>query len=128
MDVIELCPQCGTVMDERQGYAECPSCSKKIERKVAEARDERALTFKKKLAISLIVDVLDLTIFRIPVIGTIYDAFSVAVAMKLFGGFGFLSTWEIFDLTDQIDAEIPTLTAICLLQYFYERIASRKKP
>lgn len=127
MDVIELCPQCGTIMNERQGYAECPSCRKKIERKVAEAKDEMALTFKKKLAISLLLDVLDLTIFRIPVIGTIYDAFCVAVAIKLFGGFGFLSSWEVFDITDQIDAEIPTLTIICLLQYFYERIAPVKK-
>ena len=71
------------------------------------------LPFITKLIIAVILDVLDFTVFRVPGIGTIYDAFVTGVLIILVGPIGVVAGWEVVgDPTDQVDAEIPTATAI----------------
>ena len=70
-----------------------------------------------KFVISIIWDLLDFTIFRIPILGTITDIISVPLAIWLWGKFGIITIWEVFDITDQFDAEIPTMTIIGILVY-----------
>jgi len=71
-----------------------------------------------KLVISIIWDILDFTIFRIPAIGTFTDVLGGFLAIMLWGMPGVLAFWEIADVTDQLDAEIPTLTLIGLFAIF----------
>lgn len=70
-----------------------------------------------KLFISLIWDLLDFTIGRIPAFGTLFDIGGTLLAILLYGGIGTVAIWEVFDITDQLDAEIPTLTIIGILSY-----------
>lgn len=69
------------------------------------------------IIISLIWDFLDFTIGRIPAFGTLFDIVGTFLAIMLYGSMGTIALWEILDITDQLDAEIPTLTAIGLLTY-----------
>lgn len=126
MESIDICPQCGEMMTEKGNLLECPSCNKII-RKELPAIQSPGMSFKKKLALCIILDALDFTLFRIPGLGSVYDAFLVAMSVRLFGGVGFFSIWELFDLTDQIDAEVPTMTLLCLLNYGYDKWVSGKK-
>lgn len=68
-----------------------------------------------KFLISILWDVADFTIFRIPIFGSITDIISIPVAVKLWGNYGYIAVWEIVDATDQLDAEIPTMTIIGIL-------------
>ncbi len=68
-----------------------------------------------KFIIAIIWDTLDFTIFRIPAFGTITDLISIPFAIWLWGAPGVIAIWEVFDFTDQLDAEIPTMTLIGLL-------------
>jgi len=65
-----------------------------------------------KFVIAIIWDALDLTLFRIPVFGTLADLISIPLALILWGPVGVIATWELFDPTDQFDAEVPTMV-IC---------------
>lgn len=67
-----------------------------------------------KMGIAVVWDILDFTIFRVPGFGTIADVMGGFVALKLAGIWGVAYWWEVFDITDQIDAQIPTMTAIVL--------------
>lgn len=78
----------------------------------------RALPHSARFIIAIIWDIVDFTIGRIPGFGTLFDAVGGVLALLLWGPIGVFAFWEIFDPTDQIDAEIPTLTLIgitCLL-------------
>ena len=68
-----------------------------------------------KILISIIWDILDATIFRIPGFGTISDILSIPLAIFLWGNAGVIAAWEVFEPTDQLDAFIPTLTLIGIL-------------
>lgn len=68
-----------------------------------------------KFVISIIWDALDVSIFRIPVIGTLSDIISIPLALVLWGPVGAVAIWELFDPTDQFDAEVPTMTIIGIL-------------
>ncbi|CAG0948805.1 MAG: hypothetical protein OIN86_13015 [Candidatus Methanoperedens sp.] len=68
-----------------------------------------------KFVISIVWDLLDFTIFRIPVIGTVTDLISIPLAIALWGPLGLITSWEVLDPTDQLDAEIPTMTIIGIL-------------
>lgn len=71
-----------------------------------------------KFAVSVIWDFLDFTIFRIPGIGTVTDVISIPLAFALWGPVGVTASWELLDVTDQLDAEVPTLTLIGIYSYF----------
>jgi hypothetical protein len=126
MESIDICPQCGEMMTDKGDLLECPGCNRTIRRELP-AMQRPGMSFRKKLALCVILDVLDFTLFRIPGLGSVYDAFLVAISVRLFGGVGFFSIWELLDLTDQIDAEIPTMTILCLLNHGYGKWVSGKK-
>lgn len=77
----------------------------------------QGLPFSIKIIISIIWDILDFTIGRIPLFGTLIDFIGTILAIALWGLPGLLAVWEVFDPTDQLDAEIPTLTIIGVIQY-----------
>ena len=68
-----------------------------------------------KFAISAIYDLLDFTIGRIPIFGTVFDVFGGVLALKLWGAVGVIQFFEVLDPTDQIDAFIPMLTIAGLI-------------
>jgi hypothetical protein len=67
-----------------------------------------------KLAFSVVIDVLDFTLGRIPVFGTVTDGVGTLVLFLLWGPAGLVNAWEVVDVTDQIDGFIPTATLIAL--------------
>lgn len=77
----------------------------------------QGLPYSIKMIISIIWDILDFFIGRIPGFGTLWDFAGTLLALLLWGGPGLLALWEVFEVTDQLDAEIPTLTLIGLLSY-----------
>lgn len=68
-----------------------------------------------KFIIAIIWDFLDFTIGRIPGFGTLWDFAGIVLAFLLWGAPGLIAFWEVFDPTDQLDAEIPTITLIGLI-------------
>lgn len=71
-----------------------------------------------KFIIAIVWDLLDFTIFRIPGLGTFTDIVSIPLAIALWGAPGLVAGWELFDITDQLDAEVPTLTIIGIITTF----------
>ena len=67
-----------------------------------------------RLAISVIIDLADFTLGRIPILGTVEDGVGGIVATALWGRAGLAYFWELADITDQIDGFIPTATLIGL--------------
>lgn len=79
---------------------------------------QKEMPIVAKFLIAIVWDILDFTIFRIPVVGTVTDIVGGLVALKLFGILGVAYWWELFDISDQIDAEVPTMTAIAIVTSF----------
>lgn len=75
-----------------------------------------------KLIISILFDIFDFTIGRFPVFGTVFDTIGTYLAYKLWGNIGYLYGLEILDFTDQVDAEIPTMTIIALLSIMSKKL------
>ena len=69
-----------------------------------------------KLAIAIVLDVLDAVIGRVPGYELFFDAFLGVVAVLMFGKAGLFAFWELADPTGQIDGFAPTLTLIALNQ------------
>lgn len=67
-----------------------------------------------RLAISVVIDLMDFTVGRIPILGTAEDGVGGVVLTALWGRAGLAYFWELFDITDQIDGFIPTATLIGL--------------
>ncbi len=67
-----------------------------------------------RLAISIVIDLLNFTIGRVPIIGEGEDGVSALVLVGLWGPIGLFSLWELADVTEQIDALVPTATLIAL--------------
>lgn len=67
-----------------------------------------------RLALSIIIDVADFTLGRIPVFGTVTDGVGTIVLFALWGPAGLANAWELVDVTDQADGFIPTATLIAL--------------
>ncbi len=69
-----------------------------------------------KLAIAVLLDILDFTLGRILGAGTVIDIIFAGIAFVLWGPIGLLALWEAIDVTDQIDGFVPTMTLIALSQ------------
>ncbi len=81
------------------------------------AREERGMTrrgYFLRLALSVLVDLLDFTLGRIPIFGTVQDGAATLLLAALWGPVGFINFWEVLEVTDQIDGFIPTATLIGL--------------
>ena len=68
-----------------------------------------------KYVISISYDILDFTIGRIPIFGTLFDVIGGILAINLWGSVGAIQFLEVLDPTDQIDSLIPALTIAGLL-------------
>ncbi len=69
-----------------------------------------------KLALAVILDIVDFTIGRIPGLESVVDAALGVVAVGLWGWAGLFAFWELADPTGQIDGFAPTMTLIALSQ------------
>jgi hypothetical protein len=69
-----------------------------------------------KLAIAVLLDILDFTLGRILGAGTVLDIVFAGIAFVLWGPVGLLALWEAIDVTDQVDGFVPTMTLIALSQ------------
>lgn len=67
-----------------------------------------------RLAFSVVIDLLDLTLGRIPVFGTVTEGVGTVVLLGLWGPAGLVNLWELVDFTEQADAFVPTATLIAL--------------
>lgn len=71
-------------------------------------------TYFLKLAFSVVIDIFDFTLGRIPIFGTVTDGVGTLVLMAMWGPAGLVNAWELLDVTDQADAFIPTATLVAL--------------
>lgn len=69
-----------------------------------------------KLAIAVLLDILDFTLGRILGAGTLIDIIFAGIAFVLWGPIGLLALWEAIDVTDQADGFVPTMTLIAISQ------------
>jgi hypothetical protein len=67
-----------------------------------------------RLAFSVVIDLFDFTLGRIPLFGTVNDGVATIVLFGLWGPAGLVNLWELIDITDQVDAFVPTATLIAL--------------
>jgi len=74
-----------------------------------------------KFIISIVFDLADLTIGRIPVFGTAFDVVGGLLGIWLWSTPGALQFLEILDFTDQIDSFIPTLTIAGLVSIIIDQ-------
>lgn len=69
-----------------------------------------------KLALAVVLDIVDFTVGRIPGLEIVVDAALGVIAVLMFGWAGLFAFWELADPTGQIDGFAPTLTLIALSQ------------
>lgn len=81
-----------------------------------------------RLALSVAIDFFDLTLGRIPILGSVEDGIGGVVLTMLWGRAGLAYFWELFDVTDQIDGFIPTATLIGLYVGWREGHFGFRKP
>jgi hypothetical protein len=78
-----------------------------------------------RLAFSVVIDLFDLTLGRIPVFGTVTDGVGTVVLFAMWGPAGLVNLWELVDVTDQADGFIPTATLVALYVGWREGIFGR---
>lgn len=78
-----------------------------------------------KLALAVLLDVLDFTLGRILGAGTVIDVIFAGIAFVLWGPVGLIALWEAIDVTDQFDGFVPTMTLIALSQMGKKKSARR---
>ena len=67
-----------------------------------------------RLAFSVLIDVFDFTLGRIPGFGTATDGVGTAVMFGMWGPIGLLNILEVLDVTEVFDGFIPTSTLVAL--------------
>lgn len=80
-----------------------------------------------RLAFSIVIDLLDLTLGRIPLFGAVTEGVGAVVLFGLWGPAGLTYLWELADFTEQADAFIPTATLIALFVGWREGILPGKR-
>lgn len=81
-----------------------------------DAEKRRMRSHAVKLALAVVLDVLDFTVGRIPGFELAFDALMGVAAVALWGWPGLFAFWELADPTGQFDGFVPTLTLIALSQ------------
>jgi hypothetical protein len=67
-----------------------------------------------RLAFSVVIDLFDFTLGRIPGFGTVTDGVGTAVMFAMWGPIGLLNILEMIDITEVFDGFIPTSTLVAL--------------
>ncbi|QGZ96706.1 hypothetical protein [Terricaulis silvestris] len=67
-----------------------------------------------RLAFSIVIDLFDFTLGRIPIFGTVTEGVGTIVLYALWGPAGLVNLLEMVDFTEQADAFIPTATLVAL--------------
>ncbi len=67
-----------------------------------------------RLAFSVVIDLADFTLGRIPIFGSVAEGAGTIVLLALWGPVGLANLWELADFTEQADAFVPTATLIAL--------------
>lgn len=67
-----------------------------------------------RLALSVAIDLFDLTLGRIPIFGSVTEGVGTVVLVGLWGPAGLVNLWELIDFTDQADSFVPTATLVAL--------------
>lgn len=67
-----------------------------------------------RLAFSVVIDLFDFTLGRIPGFGTVTDGVGTAVMFAMWGPIGLLNILEVIDVTEVFDGFIPTSTMVAL--------------
>ncbi|MEZ5996879.1 MAG: hypothetical protein R3C25_14125 [Hyphomonadaceae bacterium] len=67
-----------------------------------------------RLAFSVVIDLFDLTLGRVPVFGSVTEGVGTVVLLAMWGPIGLVNLAELIDFTDQVDSFIPTATLIAL--------------
>jgi hypothetical protein len=70
--------------------------------------------FFLRLAFSIVIDLFDFTLGRIPIFGAVTEGVGTVVLYALWGPAGLVNLLELFDFTEQADAFIPTATLVAL--------------
>jgi hypothetical protein len=82
--------------------------------------------FLIRLAISIAIDLLDFTIGRVPIFGSIGEGASALLLTAIWGPVGLVYLGELADFTDQIDGFLPLATLIGLYVGWKEGMIFRK--
>lgn len=67
-----------------------------------------------RLAISVAIDLVDFTIGRVPIVGSVEEGAGALVLVALWGWPGLFYLGELADPTDQFDGFLPTATLVAL--------------
>lgn len=67
-----------------------------------------------RLAFSIVIDLFDFTLGRIPLFGSVTEGVGTIVLTAMWGPAGLLNALELLDFTEQLDAFIPTATIVAL--------------
>jgi hypothetical protein len=67
-----------------------------------------------RLAFSIVIDLFDFTLGRIPLFGSVTEGVGTIVLTAMWGPAGLLNILELLDFTEQLDAFIPTATLVAL--------------
>lgn len=79
-----------------------------------------------RLAFSIVIDLFDFSLGRIPIFGTVTEGVGTIVLTALWGPAGLVNLLELVDFTDQVDAFIPTATLVALFVGWREGFLSCK--
>jgi hypothetical protein len=81
-----------------------------------------------RLAFSIVIDIFDFTLGRIPIFGSVTEGVGTIVLTALWGPAGLLNLFELLDFTEQADAFIPTATLVALYVGWKEGFLGRRNP
>lgn len=70
--------------------------------------------FYLRLALSVVIDLFDFSLGRIPIFGSVTEGVGSIVLVALWGPAGLAYLLELVDFTDQVDSFIPSATLIAL--------------